>query len=586
MEPIPEIDTERKTSNDKKPLLWRTAKRIIAFKSDEFREKELCDGLIFNMGDSCAFSCGFCYVEGVLSKFAKDTLDAHNKKRVKEDPKAEPLAFHQVVIRRKNALNLLYSELVDIQTGLPKHKIPGDTRVIYSSTLVDVAANKGLLEETSVACRLILEHTNWVIRLLSKSSLLHLLMKDDMQGLKKYRDRIIFGFSTGTEIDDVAKAFEKGTSSVTARVDSLRWLQKEKYRTFGMICPSLPQENYKTFSDVICERIQVDKCEHVWAEVINSRGESMPRTLADLKGKPELKTQAELMEAVMKDSGAWEEYARATFLAHTKNIPASKLRFLQYVETDTKAWWEEQTDRGAVPIGTAAGGKMVNRLEPEDRKFLARQSKIVTEGARASIAASEALWSIHDYRGGILWKPYGSFEAFCIEKWDYARSHAYRLRACGQFIRDLKTLPSSRSPKGEYMPVAETHVRPVIELVPDDHQVVCWKEVTSAIPPREMSAKLVRREVGKYLKTHGLERKGAVERVELTEEQKADDVMSELWTAIKRFRNPTKFHEPLERVEALIKEEGKIIRAEAAALASAAALAPVVSGGNGAAAAG
>lgn len=51
---------------------------------------------------------------------------------------------------------------------------------------------------------------------------------------------------------------------------------------------------------------------------------------------------------------AWEEYARQTFLAHTKNIPPQKLRFLQYIDGKTAGWWAEQRKNGAVLLGNTA----------------------------------------------------------------------------------------------------------------------------------------------------------------------------------------------------------------------------------------
>lgn len=56
-------------------------------------------------------------------------------------------------------------------------------------------------------------------------------------------------------------------------------------RIFSMICPSLPQEDYRRFSEEACQSIRVDRCEHVWAEPIrprrvageNSRGFEMQR---------------------------------------------------------------------------------------------------------------------------------------------------------------------------------------------------------------------------------------------------------------------------------------------------------------------
>lgn len=49
----------------------------------------------------------------------------------------------------------------------------------------------------------------------------------------------------------------------------------------------------------------------------------------------------------------WEEYARQTFLAHTKNIPAEKLRFMQYVKKKDIPWWKKQEKHGALLLGQA-----------------------------------------------------------------------------------------------------------------------------------------------------------------------------------------------------------------------------------------
>jgi DNA repair photolyase len=128
-----------------------------------------------------------------------------------------------------------------------------------------------LLRETAEACNLLLDHTHFQIRLLSKSNLLHKLIADKMIP-ERHHQRIIFGFSTGTLDDRVAKAIETGTPLVSQRLKSLHWLQDQGLRTFGMICPSLPQHNYRKFSREICEAVRFEQCEHVWAEVTRDDG--------------------------------------------------------------------------------------------------------------------------------------------------------------------------------------------------------------------------------------------------------------------------------------------------------------------------
>lgn len=255
-------------------------------------------------------------------------------------------SFSDVVIRRENAINVLESQLLT-KSGDPKYKDPHDRRVIFTSPLVDVAANLELVAETIELSRLILENTNWQIRFLSKSNFLPRIA----QALETYKDRMIFGVSTGTLDDKLAAAIEVGTPKVSKRIESLHWLQDNGFRTYGMICPSLPVDNFGKFSKEICEAIRVERCEHVWAEVINLRGNSLVRTTEALsnKGFDEIATR---LEAAKGD--LWEEYARETFLAHTKNIPAQKLRFMQYVKKKDIPWWQKHQKQGALLLGQAA----------------------------------------------------------------------------------------------------------------------------------------------------------------------------------------------------------------------------------------
>jgi DNA repair photolyase len=331
-----------------KPVLHRNAKTVLQMNAEAFEEKRLCDGLILNPGDSCAYSCAFCYVSSLPLKFlVRRVLKEHEEKT------GEFLEHSDAVIRRTSSTDVLLGQLLN-PSGVRKFPDDQDHRVVFSSSTVDVGANVELLRETAELCNLILEHTGWQIRLLSKGHLLPKLVADGMIP-EKYHHRLIFGFSTGTVDDRVAQAIEKGTALVSKRIQSLHWLQDHGFRTFGMICPSLPQQDYGKFSEQVCEAIRVDRCEHVWAEPINLRGKSLDKTLAALKAEG-LDEEAGRMERVSGagHGNAWEEYARQTFLAHARNIPAEKLRFLQYIDVKTADWWAEQRKHGAVLLGSSA----------------------------------------------------------------------------------------------------------------------------------------------------------------------------------------------------------------------------------------
>jgi DNA repair photolyase len=210
-----------------------------------------------------------------------------------------------------------------------------------------------LVRETIEICRTILELTNWQIRLLSKSNLLPKVAEGlagqapDLAREIDWKARVIYGVSTGTLDDGLAKAFEEGTPLVSKRIQSLHWLQDNAFRTYGMVCPSLPHEDYTKFAREAAAAIRADRCEHVWAEVINLRGESFTRTLKALHAA-KFDWEADHVDGVMTYKNAWETYARKTFEAHSSVLPKGKLRFLQYVTPSTKAWWKSQESRGAI----------------------------------------------------------------------------------------------------------------------------------------------------------------------------------------------------------------------------------------------
>ena len=311
-----------------KPVFEVDAKTVINFDS-AFRHKFLCDGPTFTTGSACAYRCTYCYVPDLMRKCSHGQVS--------------DLPHDQIVIRRRGAITILREQLTD-RRGKPKFNDPSDTGVIYMSPLVDVAANPVLVAETVEACRIILDLTHWQIRLLSKSN----LIVDVAKGIpESKRQRLIFGVSTGTLDDNLAQAFEIGTPLVSKRLEALRWLQDEGFRTFAMICPSLPQRDYHQFAHAMAAAIRWERCEHIWAEVLNARGESFKRTFTALKVAG-FDWEANALKSVSADKAAWEQYARATFEAHASIYTPGKLRFMQYVTKATREWWTARQEHGAI----------------------------------------------------------------------------------------------------------------------------------------------------------------------------------------------------------------------------------------------
>ena len=307
-----------------------------------FSHKKLTTGPVMNLGDACVYSCSYCYVE------------AASQGRFVEHVCSEGRPFQEMVIRRcghdgvTTAIDTLGRQLASKLW----RKRAGEFQTCFTSSTVDPAPNLELLEETAQAIAVVLNETCWDVRVLSKSANLPRLVARVVELVPGAERRLILGVSTGTLDDKLGRAIELGTPLVSKRVKSLHQLQDAGYRTFGMICPSLPQADYNAFSSAMCEAIRVERCEHVWAEPINVRGASFRKTIDALE-QAGFNAEAAALRAVSgqgtKDS--WDDYAKQTFLAHAANIPSEKLRFLHYPSKKSLPWWKCHQREGAVLLG-------------------------------------------------------------------------------------------------------------------------------------------------------------------------------------------------------------------------------------------
>lgn len=514
-----------------KPVIFRDAKTVVTEDSLAFQEKKLCDGVVMNLGDACVFNCEFCYVDGEMRKIDTPFIKKYNQVH------GTNCGFRDMVIRRRKdsaggALAVLQDQ---ITKGLDRRD---EHLVLYTSTSVEIAPNLELLEETAAACRLIFDNTAWDIRLLSKSPLTKRLVEKNMIP-KKHHQRLIFGFSTGTLEDKVAQTIETGAPLVSERLAALEWLQKNGYRTFAMLCPSIPQKNYDAMSKALCDAVDINRCEHVWAEVINPRGAALKRTAAALDAAG-FKVEAELVRSVTgaENKVAWEEYARSTFMAHAKNIPAAKFRFLQYVSKTSRDWWATRQKDGAVLLGaeneatgnaserpsitvTSAPRNIAQEAKDEgdaimllegktgiteaERAQLAKWEKTVSRGLSAGLEAALCLYDIKTYRDGILWREnFETFEEYCRTKWDYRKTHAYRLLGAGEFIADLQASPIGEKKDCDWFPRSEAHIRPLLALPTKEAKLETWNRIVHETPAKELTAKLVAGKTREVAKEEGI----------------------------------------------------------------------------------
>jgi len=444
-----------------------------------FGHKKLCDGLTFTAGHACAFYCAYCYVPASLAR-NKRILAIKGDGELKSQDFIVEIADAPVRARE----NLTVGG--DLKT--PRFDDPSDKRVIFASPLVDVAGNMGQVKVTVAICLEILKLTHWQIRLLSKSSLLREVAK---RIPAEYKQRVIYGLSTGTLDSGVSEVIEKLTSPVGKRLETLHWLQDNGYRTYGMICPILPQKDesaYRCFAEQIAANINLGKCEHVWAEVLNARGDSLAATSRALR-QTGRHGEADLVDKVTADKDEWQKYAEQTFLAMSRVIPADKLRFLQYTtKKDEFERWEQYQECGAVLLGTKLADTEITRLAAVEAVIKANLKQFV-----------EVVLAFKEIKDAKLYREFGTFENYCREKFDFGRAQGYRLLAAAEVIADLQKLQSvggkagQMSPNGDILlPQSESQARELARIKPKGKRLEVLKLAAKKAGHSPVNAALIR----------------------------------------------------------------------------------------------
>lgn len=293
-----------------------------------FQKKQLAD-FACNIGNICHFGCTFCYVPSVVTK-QKGVQNI-----LKEGYGWDEISHYRT---KENLCNCVERDLKKIE--------PGDRRTVIFCTTCDPCATEEHADITSSAIHLIMESSGLQVRVLSKSTLILEIAKT----LDRYRERIIYGLSTGTIRPEISACIEGNASPVLDRLKTLEFMQGAGYRTFGMLCPILPSE--MPYLDQLVDAINVAKCEHVWAEALNVRGKSLVKTRDQLENCG-LDDDAKSLDHVMGNKASWREYSKELFLKVREELQkrgaADKLRFLQYVTREPEEFVEFfESQKGAL----------------------------------------------------------------------------------------------------------------------------------------------------------------------------------------------------------------------------------------------
>ena len=140
-----------------------------------------------------------------------------------------------------------------------------------------------------------------------------------------------------------------------------------------------------------------------------------------------------------------------------------------------------------------------------ERIFLHEREKIIERGSRVFVEVGIALAEIRDLNGGVLYKKrYGSFEAYCKERWDFGRIYGHRLIQAANIVQELEVLPRGNTLEKPILPTSEKQVRELVRLQSPDQRREAWKLAVKTAGDNPIRASDVRKTVNAVMKEKGI----------------------------------------------------------------------------------
>lgn len=141
-------------------------------------------------------------------------------------------------------------------------------------------------------------------------------------------------------------------------------------------------------------------------------------------------------------------------------------------------------------------------LNAADRKILADNEAIIEAGRKTFFDVGTALQKIRDYKHGILYKCYGTFDEYCTHRWEFGRSYAHRLMEATEIYEAM--LPMGNKSRVKLLPSSERQIRPLIALPSPKKRWAAWEATVIAAGENPIRGRDVEKEVRAIIKSEGL----------------------------------------------------------------------------------
>ncbi len=278
-----------------------------------FKKKGLAEFAV-NVGPKCDNNCLYCFSGSMLFRH-----------RSFKEFKRDPHAFGYAIVDPEISIK--------VAKDATRKRWDGARGLIELSTYSDAWCPSARKLDLGRKClKAVLENDpKWTIRVLTKN---HEVEKD-FDIIKKYRKRVSVSLTVTSPVNKskIMQVVEQNASPVKERIRVLKKAHRMGLRTYMMLCPLLPSiaDGPKQI-DWYIQLAEEVGAEEVFAEAVNSRGETFPLVFKEF-AKKGYKNEAKAIKALMDDD-IHSEYT----LRLVKNVQKSmrkysnirKLRFLLY----------------------------------------------------------------------------------------------------------------------------------------------------------------------------------------------------------------------------------------------------------------
>lgn len=179
------------------------------------------------------------------------------------------------------------------------------------------------------------------------------------------------------------------------------------------------------------------------------------------------------------------------------------------------------------------------KLSKEESARLRSCEARIKKGLATFVEVGQALATIKDER--LYRREYSTFEAYCKNKWEFGRAHAYRYIKGALVVQNL-------SPAGDKLPENEWQIRPLLKL-PEEKLQEAWEKIVEASGDEPITSSKVVAVAQEFLEASGNGKpKGRPKQAKTSDWLRVKEAMDE---ALAAARDEASHDEIVEKLEAL-----------------------------------